>query len=223
MTYILLDELGDLGFSFDKGSSRYFVMAVIITDDIRRLEKIARNIHKGLKKRRGVHVLHASEDSDASRVRLLKKVAGTDCKISAIICDKHAIKKGSIEKKPIMYRKIADLLLERLFKDVIKVTSDPVTLIASRCESNKYLNEIFKSFLADELKKKLGVEINIEIATPGKEKSLQVVDHVSWAMYRKYEFGDFSYYKLIESKILGEYAFKVRTTTPHPFVGTALR
>jgi hypothetical protein len=46
--------------------------------------------------------------------------------------------------------------------------------------------------------------IRVEIATPQKEKSLQVVDFVSWALFRKYEKGDEGYYNIIKSKVVEE-------------------
>jgi hypothetical protein len=61
MAYILLDESGDLGFSFKK-SSRHFIVTILFTENKRRLEKIARTIHKGLgKKYKKVGTLHAYE------------------------------------------------------------------------------------------------------------------------------------------------------------------
>ena len=34
--------------------------------------------------------------------------------------------------------------------------------------------------------------------------TLQAVDFVSWAIFRKYEYGDDSYYNLIKNKIVEE-------------------
>jgi len=44
----------------------------------------------------------------------------------------------------------------------------------------------------------------VVIKTPYEEKSLQAVDFVSWAIFRKYEYGDDSYYDLIKDKIMEE-------------------
>jgi hypothetical protein len=38
--------------------------------------------------------------------------------------------------------------------------------------------------------------IDIKIKTPFEEKSLQAVDFVSWAIFRKYEYRDDNYYKI---------------------------
>jgi hypothetical protein len=46
--------------------------------------------------------------------------------------------------------------------------------------------------------------MEVSIKSPHEEKSLQVVDFVSWAIFRKYEYGDDSYYNLIKNKIAEE-------------------
>lgn len=48
------------------------------------------------------------------------------------------------------------------------------------------------------------MQIQINIKTPSEEKILQVVDFISWSIYRKYEFNDASYYELIKNKIFEE-------------------
>jgi hypothetical protein len=48
------------------------------------------------------------------------------------------------------------------------------------------------------------VRINIAIKTSFEEKTLQAVDFASWAIFRKYEKNDDSYYKIIKGKIIEE-------------------
>lgn len=51
---------------------------------------------------------------------------------------------------------------------------------------------------------KHALRLHIEIKTPHEEKALQAVDFVSWAIFRKYEYGDESYYQTIKGKITEE-------------------
>ena len=51
------------------------------------------------------------------------------------------------------------------------------------------------------------MKINVLIKTPHEEKTLQAVDFTSWAIFRKYEYGDDSYYKIIKKKIIEENPF----------------
>lgn len=48
------------------------------------------------------------------------------------------------------------------------------------------------------------VELEIFIKTPAEEKALQAVDFLSWAIFRKYEYGDDSYYNVIKKRVVEE-------------------
>ena len=79
-----------------------------------------------------------------------------------------------------------------------------IFLIASKRETNKFLNENFLSYINSQVNNKQDVKLKVKIKTPAEEKCLQIVDFVSWAVFRKYEFGDESYYNLIKEKIVEE-------------------
>jgi len=205
MMYILLDESGDLGFSFDKGSSRFFVMAIIFTKNKRRLEKITRIIRSGLaKKHRDIGTLHAYRDEPVTRRRLLKKLGQSDCGILAIVLDKRRIHAADRGENIVLYNRIASILIGRLFKIKPKISSDHITLIASRREVNPFLNRKFISYIISEIKDASGIDIQVEIATPAKEKSLQVVDFISWAIFQRYEKEEDACYNLIRSKLIDD-------------------
>lgn len=48
------------------------------------------------------------------------------------------------------------------------------------------------------------VNIQIDIKTPAEEKSLQIVDFASWAIFRKYEKMDSGYYDMIKNIVVEE-------------------
>jgi len=89
-----------------------------------------------------------------------------------------------------------------LVQNVLKkssILSDKILLTASKRETNKNLNEKFikgiEAFFDN--------EILVEIQIPQNEKGLQIVDFCSWGIFRKYEFGDDSFYEIFEEKLLG--------------------
>jgi hypothetical protein len=49
MAYIFLDESGDLGFR--PTSSKWFLFTIVLTDDHKKIERVIKNIRKGLKKK----------------------------------------------------------------------------------------------------------------------------------------------------------------------------
>jgi len=205
MAYILLDVSGDLGFSFTKGSSRFFTITVIFIESKRQLERIARKVHNTLgKKYKKVGVLHAYREMPITRQRLLKQLGLLDCSILVIVLNKSKVYSNLQDEKIVLYNYVTNILLDRLFTKKPIPLDKPVILIASRRETNRFLNENFKNYLLQQVKGNHKVSIKVEIETPDKEKSLQVVDFASWAIFRKYERGDDSYYNLIKSRIIDE-------------------
>ncbi len=47
-------------------------------------------------------------------------------------------------------------------------------------------------------------QFSIALHKSHENKSLQAVDFISWAIFRKYEKGDYEYYEMIKSKIIDE-------------------
>ncbi|MBI4598611.1 DUF3800 domain-containing protein [Candidatus Uhrbacteria bacterium] len=205
MSYIMLDESGDLGFSFEKGSSRHFLITIIFSDSKRRLEKIAKKVHGSLRKQhKRVGVLHAYHEKPVTRRRLLSALKDTDSKILVIVLDKNKVYTKLRDEKIVLYNVIANILLDRLFAKKPLSTDGEITLIASQRETNRFLNQNFKDDLTTQLRDTHQKTIRVEIGIPSKEKSLQVVDFVSWAVFRKYEYGDDTYYDIIKSLIIQE-------------------
>lgn len=200
---MLLDESGDLGFS--KGSSKFFTITIIFINNKRRLEKIAKSVHKGLrKKHKRVGVLHAYNEQPVTRQRLLKQFNDTDCHVLAIILNKQKVYTQLKDEKAVLYNYVTNILLDRLITKKLIPIDKEVILIASQRETNRFLNENFKNYLSKQIKTNHKIDLKVELATPHKEKSLQVADFVSWALYRKYETTDDSYYNLFKSKIIEE-------------------
>jgi hypothetical protein len=79
-----------------------------------------------------------------------------------------------------------------------------IYLVASKRETNKFLNENFKTYLKSQISNKHRVKIDVSIKSPSQEKALQAVDFVSWAIFRKCEMEDETYYRLIKGKIIEE-------------------
>lgn len=206
MHYILLDESGDLGFKLGSGSSKYFIVTIIFARSKRPLEKIAKTVHSSLsKKHKKVGALHAYKEAPQTRARILRKLNSADCSILAVILNKEKVHTRLRDEKAVLYNYVANILLDRLMKLKPISPDAPITLLASQRETDKFLNQNFSDYLERQISDNHALRLTIEIASPHKEKSLQIVDFGSWALYRKYEIGDDTYYNLInKEKILGE-------------------
>ena len=207
MGYIFLDESGDLGFNFKKlKTSKYFVVAFLFVENKRSIEKIVKKTHAELKKKykRRFGVLHSVKERPITRQRLLKRLNEKDCAIMTIYLNKRKVYTKLQDEKQVLYNYVTNILLDRIYSKRLVAGKNKITIVASRRETNRYLNENFKTYLNNQAKNHHKVEVEAVIKTPFEEKSLQVVDFVSWAIFRKYEYGDDSYYNIIRNKIVEE-------------------
>ncbi len=209
MAYIFLDESGDLGFDFTKKkTTKYFAVTFIFANNKKPLEKVAKVVHRGLRKkyRLRTSVLHATREESITCLRFLRKLATLDCKIMTIYLNKAKVYTKLQHEKAVLYNYVTNILLDRLMTRHLLEKGKPIKLIASRRETNKFLNQNFKNYLSKQMNASHQVVLEIQIKTPAEEKSLQAADFTSWAIFRKYEYGDETYYKIIKNLIVEENA-----------------
>lgn len=208
MAYIFLDESGDLGFNFDKArTTKFFVITAIFTIRKNPIEKAISKTRKILfnsQPAKHSGVLHANHESPKIRTRALSLIAEKDIGILSIYLNKQRVYTKLREEKSILYNYVANILLDRVCRKKLLPTDEPIILIASRRETNKFLNENFKQYLYNQTILKHSLRISVEIKSTREESGLQAADFVSWAIFRKYEYGDDSYYNLIKRRIVEE-------------------
>lgn len=208
MAYIFLDESGDLGFDFRKSkTSKYFVISFLFTKDKNRLERVVKKVYKSFTRKEFKHhsgVLHAYKETRKTRIKTLQLLIKEDIAILVIYLNKRKVYTRLQEEKHVLYNYVANILLDRIYTKKLLPLSLPIYLIASRRETNKFLNDNFKNYLENQVHHTHKIKITIEIKSPSQEKALQIVDMVSWAMFRKIEHQDESYTLLLKSKIIEE-------------------
>ena len=208
MAYIFLDESGDLGFNFKKkGTTHFFIVTLLFIPGTKKpIEKIVKKTHSELsiKTKRRIGVLHAVNEKRVTRVRLLNRLNNKECSLMVISLDKQKVFTKLRDEKQVLYNYVTNILLDRIYTKKVIPLKEEIHLIASRRETNKFLNENFKDYLNRQIKNNHKGILSVSIKTPHEEKCLQIVDFVSWAIFRKYEKGDDSYYKIIKNKIIEE-------------------
>jgi undecaprenyl pyrophosphate synthase len=206
MAYIFLDESGDLGFDRKKRSSKYFIITFLFCNEKRPIEKIVKLAHSSLKKihKQKSGVLHCYHEKPITRTRLLTKLAQKDIKIMTVYVNKNKVYTRLHKEKDVLYNFVTNILLDRICTKKLIPKNENIELIASRKETNKFLNTNFRNYLSAQVKSNHKLDINIEIKTPHEEKALQAVDFLSWSIFRKYEQDDESYYEIFKSKIYEE-------------------
>ena len=82
---------------------------------------------------------------------------------------------------------------------------DNIQFYAARKETNKHLNKQFENHIKDDFLWLLNIQIFLRY--PHQEKWLQLVDSLAYAIFRKYEYGDYSLYNTIKNNISIETSF----------------
>jgi hypothetical protein len=206
MAHIYMDESGCLGFDFTKrGTSRHFVITFLFSTQKRRLDKIVKKTFQSMPARvRRAHngVLHCNNEKPALRMKVLQLLAAEEtASIMAIRLNKEKVYASLQNEKTVLYNYVTNILLDRIFTRKLVPLDEPLHLIASRRETNKFLNHNFQAYLEQQTTKNHKLALDVSILPPHAEKGLQVVDFASWAIFRSYERGDSSYYDVIRNKV----------------------
>src|SRR6185437_1702907 len=121
-----------------------------------------------------------------------------------IILNKEKVYVDLHDQKNYLYNYTANILLDRLHTSGIITEGEKIELFIDRKDTNKRLRENFLQYLKQAMSSRRGGHFKVELHRSHDNKSLQAVDFISWAMFRKYERGDYKFYELIKSKIVDE-------------------
>lgn len=210
MAYIFMDESGCLGFDFNKPkTSKHFIITFLLVNNDNVLDKIVNKTFRAisLKKRRNhVGSLHCNKEDNKTRSKLFSLLKDKDVSVMVISLNKKRVYTKLHDEKTILYNYVTNILLDRIASKKLLPTKDKMTLIASRRETNRFLNENFKNYLTTQVSASHKVLLDVEVKPASSVKGLQVVDFLSWAIFRKYEHNDEHFYNMIKNLIVEESA-----------------
>ena len=206
MAYIFMDESGDLGFNEQKEkTSKNFIIAFLFSENKNILDKIVKKVFNALPqniKKKHSGTFHCYKEQPKVRLKLLSLLKEKkDISIMIIRLNKGNVWTDLRQEKSILYNYVVNLLLNRVFSKKLIPIKDKIVFVQSQRETNKLLNLNFKQYISQQVKKNYGVELLVEIKRPSEEKALQIVDFVSWGVFRKYEHNDDTYYNIIKDLI----------------------
>jgi len=206
MSHIFLDESGDLGFNFkNPKTSKFFVITLLFVSNKTPIEREIKNTFKSFSpKERKYHrgTLHAYHENPRTRIKLLTGLSNKNISIVTLYLNKRKVYTRLHDTKHALYNYVTNIVLDRICTKKLIPKKEPIYLIASRRETNKFLNDNFKSYLKRQVESNHKLNIEIDICAPGAEKGLQAVDMICWAIFRSREHGDDSYRNLINEKIV---------------------
>ncbi len=207
MSYIFMDESGCLGFDFSKPrTSKNFIVSFLLVAEKRPIEKLVKKQFRlmGRKERKRWigGVLHCNRANNTLRLRILQGLGKfNDVSVMLVRLNKKRVYTKLQDEKHVLYNYVTNILLDRVSTKKLIPTDVPVRLIASRRETNRFLNDNFISYLNAQHEKRALI-LQPAIKTPAQEKGLQVVDFVSWAAFRCYEHGDDSYFNHVKHLVV---------------------
>jgi Protein of unknown function (DUF3800) len=97
-----IDEAGDEGFKFEKGSSEWFVLSAVVARRTRDTELVhmIRESLKELNKPKN-HVLHFRKLDHYQRVFLIDRVATAPCRVVTVLVHKRSLGNPTFQRRSI--------------------------------------------------------------------------------------------------------------------------
>lgn len=211
-TLVFIDDSGDPGFNFEKGSSSFFIIAAVIFHDSLEAEKTAIGI-KEARRNMGFpdnnFEFKFCKSKKIVRERFLESVKSFDFKIRYLIVDKRIIRSRELkENKDLFYSYAIKMLLKNSDGSILdaKIKIDGSGDREFRRSFSTYLR---KSLNSNEKK----IVNNLKLVDSKKDVLIQLADMVAGSEFRYFEHGnsksDFdSYRNIIKKKIEDEWKFK---------------
>jgi len=194
--HIFIDESGDLG----RKGSKYFVLAAVVSENPQELAAIIKRAKKYRmkKKFRKLPEFKANYSDRPTRERILRGLCKTSSKIYALVIEKAQMHEGLWGAKERFFNFLCGVLLR-----IIAKNTPDVVIVFDRRTGNHAMLEDINAYVARKIHE-INCKINVVISHELSHESapLQVADFACWAVHRKYEAGDNSYYSIIAPLIV---------------------
>ncbi|MEI6296989.1 MAG: DUF3800 domain-containing protein [bacterium] len=204
-TYVFIDESGDSGFKIDKGSSDFFVIALLIFKDNLEIEKASlavKELRRDLKFPDNME-FKFSKSKDVVKEKFLKTIRGFDFKIRALVVEKKIIRSRDLKvDKKSFYSYFVKQVLKYGGKTILN------TKVKIDGSGDREFKRSFSSYLRRELNnKEKCILSDLKFVDSKSSIPIQMADMVAGAIRKFYE-GDISFKNLIKKLIEDEWKFK---------------
>ena len=221
MSYIFLDESGDLGFDFAKESSTHFVITLLVCEDKKAFNSfkaaVKHTIKRKLKRKRQVDLKELKSTQTLLSVKKyfldnLRKQENQAWHIYSIILDKKDLLKklGVIPEQHRLYNLLSKVILAQV--DFSLHSNDGSVCLIVDASKGKKQRIVFNQYLKSniELLLDIGIKFSINHEKSHNNAGLQAVDLFCAGFSRKYSYSDLSWYNLFKDKIRKEVLFDVK-------------
>ena len=216
VVYIFVDEAGDMDFSA-KGSRHYMFNFLVKKRPFNLHEYISsyryslleRNLDPLNGSRLDIEAFHAHKDNKYIKEELFNIISTFNkesVKVYSYILEKPKVEPTKRKEKDRFYIDNLNYSIQRLL-DKLEIDTNFI-IITDRLPVHKNKGKqvgALKKGIKEYIKNNaLNIRYDIFHHASASSANLQIVDYISWAIFRKYERGDDSYYKRIENYILDE-------------------
>ncbi|RTK93826.1 DUF3800 domain-containing protein [Candidatus Saccharibacteria bacterium] len=205
---VFIDDSGDPGFKFDKGSSTHFVIACIVFDDNLDAEETALRI-KRLRRSLGWRDDHEFKFNKASkdiRLTFLNEIKSCKFRVRAIIADKSIIR--SVELRRNKNKFYNYMIKEVLSKSAGKIIDGRIRLDGHEDRSYK---KAATTYFRQQANPDGSIIKDMKFVNSKNDNLIQLADMVAGSIFRttqKHKTDSDTYLKVIDKRIEDIWYFK---------------
>lgn len=214
MKCIFIDESGDLGSK--KASSKWFLFTAVITNDSRVLQHIIKRIWKQINKKHNKSgELHAYHEKDNVRRKVLIEInKNNDIKIICCLVDKSKIPSSYKEDRKFLYNKTLSYLIEYICKSGFIIDNEHIQIDIDRMYTQKKLVDDLRTMLLNILIVNRIKSQSVLFESSHENKSLQAVDFISWALFKKVEKDENEFFYLMKNIDIDMHIIPIKRMLP---------
>jgi hypothetical protein len=194
--YIYIDESGDLG---QKGS-KYLILAALIVDDPKPLNRIIKNMRRNKFKKElsKADEIKANSSSPAVKAYVLDQLNGVkNAKVTYLILEKQKVFSPFLKsEKHKLYNFVAGKLAQN-----IDVKNHQTEIRIDRSKGKQLLQQDFNNYFIKNLKSEDKKNVKIYHSDSKNWSGLQFSDMLAWACFHKYEHGNSEYLEKITLQV----------------------
>ena len=186
-----IDESGDLG----EGGSKYMILAALLIDNPRDLDRIIKNMRRNKFKKQLKEAMEMKADKSSNAVikhMLLKLNDVKDAKVFYIVLEKKKLFSNFLRSdKHKLYNYVAGKLARN-----IGLNKMDILIKIDKSKGKQILREDFNNYFVNCMKEKS--DIKIEHSYSHAWSGLQFADILAWSCFQKFEHNDGEYVDLIK-------------------------
>lgn len=187
-----IDESGDCGFKFDKGSSRFLVIVAVYLTDGNRIEEVINQLKLDLNLSKE-YEFKFSRCKDKFREEFFNLIRELPIEYKAIVVEKNKLSPPDLRFQP---QQLYCELVRRLLYDNNPPLERAILVLDEATAKIHYreFNRVLKKYLSKNIISK------IRQKRSKNNIMIQIADMIAGSIFRKYEKGNDQYYQMIKNK-----------------------